>query len=275
MQHYILRCKHCHKEYTYCTYGNGPEYGTEFGCSMDYCAECQSAIDNALSQITKKFEARDLEIDQPGLFSVFDKIRAEEEKKEKLWPNIHRVGECGDYDNAEIYIHDRKKFYVRWNDDTPAEKHIFISMEYDLLNNEFTKNPWKYDVDDCYMRSRNELRCLARALMNEQALPLPKQALPLPNGKLNYMDFEWDVVLPTKKDKTSTPQPKAHNLITEEQILSGWALKATIDRGWVGRMCKLANGVSPGNIIDYLDYKITVERYEDENFATIVKIENH
>ena len=31
MQHLILRCKHCHKEYTYCTYGNGPEFGTEEG----------------------------------------------------------------------------------------------------------------------------------------------------------------------------------------------------------------------------------------------------
>lgn len=269
MQHYILRCKHCHKEYTYCTYGNGPEYGTEFGCSMDYCAECQTAIDDALSRITKKFEARDLEIDQPGLFSVFNKIRAEEEKKEKLWPNIHRIGECGDYDNAEKYIHNKRKFFVRWNDDTPDEKHIFISMEYDLLNNEFTKNPWKYDVDDCYMRSRNESRCLARVLMNEQTLNIN---LPPPTGKLNYMDFEWDVVC--KKGKTPTPQPKPHKLIIEEQILSGHGLKATIDRGWVGRMCKLSKGVSPDNIIDYLDYKITVERYEDENFATIVKIEN-
>lgn len=267
MQHYILRCKHCQKEYTYCTYGNGPEFGTECGCSMDYCAECQTAIDNALSQITKKFEARDLEIDQPGLFSVFDKIRTEEEKKEKLWPSILRFGECGNYDNAEIYVHDRKKFFVRWNDDTPDEKHIFISMEYDLLNNEFTKNPWKYDVNDYYMRSPNVSRCLARALANKQSLPLPK-------GKLNYMDFEWDVVLPTKKDKTPTPQPKLHNLITEEQILSGRALKATIDHGWAGRICKLSNDVSPSNIIDYLDYKITVVRYEDENSATIVKIEN-
>ena len=35
MQHYRLRCKHCGKEYTYCTYGNGPEYGTQEGCSME------------------------------------------------------------------------------------------------------------------------------------------------------------------------------------------------------------------------------------------------
>ena len=47
MQHYRLRCKHCGKEYTYCTYGNGPEYGTQEGCSMEYCAECQKAIDEA------------------------------------------------------------------------------------------------------------------------------------------------------------------------------------------------------------------------------------
>ena len=51
MQHFRLRCKHCYKEYVYCTYGNGPEYGTEAGCSREYCAECQKAIDDALGKI--------------------------------------------------------------------------------------------------------------------------------------------------------------------------------------------------------------------------------
>ena len=39
MQHIYRRCKHCNKEYLYCTYGNGPEWGTEEYCSMDYCGE--------------------------------------------------------------------------------------------------------------------------------------------------------------------------------------------------------------------------------------------
>lgn len=51
MQHLIRRCKHCGKSYTYCTYGNGPEYGTQEGCSMEYCAECQNAINEALAKI--------------------------------------------------------------------------------------------------------------------------------------------------------------------------------------------------------------------------------
>lgn len=29
MQHIYRRCKHCNKEYFYCTYGNGPDWGTE------------------------------------------------------------------------------------------------------------------------------------------------------------------------------------------------------------------------------------------------------
>ena len=55
MQHYRLRCKHCGKEYTYCTYGNGPKYGTQEGCSMEYCAECQKAIDKALEAIPRRY----------------------------------------------------------------------------------------------------------------------------------------------------------------------------------------------------------------------------
>ena len=55
MEHILRRCKHCNKEYTYCTYGNGLNWGTEEHCSMDYCGECQTAINNALSNIPKKF----------------------------------------------------------------------------------------------------------------------------------------------------------------------------------------------------------------------------
>ena len=48
MQHWKLRCKHCGRTYTYCTYGN------DDGCSRDYCGECQTAINNALGKIPKK-----------------------------------------------------------------------------------------------------------------------------------------------------------------------------------------------------------------------------
>ena len=48
MQHFLLRCKHCGSKYTYCTYGN------EDGCSMEYCGECQSAINESLDKIPKK-----------------------------------------------------------------------------------------------------------------------------------------------------------------------------------------------------------------------------
>ena len=55
MQHIYRRCKHCNKEYLYCTYGNGPDWGTEKYCSMDYCGECQKAIDDALSNIPERY----------------------------------------------------------------------------------------------------------------------------------------------------------------------------------------------------------------------------
>ena len=55
MQHLLKRCKHCNKKYTYCTYGNGSIWGTEEHCSMDYCGECQTAINDALSKIPQKY----------------------------------------------------------------------------------------------------------------------------------------------------------------------------------------------------------------------------
>lgn len=88
MQHFILRCKHCNKEYTYCTYGNGPEYGTEAGCSMEYCAECQKAIDEAFAKIKVKFEPRYVEI-QPtfGLDKILEGIKKEKKRKKKRTHN--------------------------------------------------------------------------------------------------------------------------------------------------------------------------------------------
>ena len=84
MEHWILRCKHCQREYTYCTYGNGDCYGTEEGCSEEYCAECQKAIDEALSKILVKFEPRFVEISNPDLLADLDDIK--KEKDTDKWP---------------------------------------------------------------------------------------------------------------------------------------------------------------------------------------------
>lgn len=80
MQHLLRRCKHCNKEYVYCTYGNGPDWGTEKHCSMDYCGECQTAINIALSNIPKKFSYQ-MELIPHEDFNNINKIIDEEKEK--------------------------------------------------------------------------------------------------------------------------------------------------------------------------------------------------
>ena len=274
MQHFILRCKHCQKEYTYCTYGNGPEYGTEKGCSMDYCAECQTAIDKALGKIEKKFEGRYMEINEPRLYPILDNIRRAEEKrrenKENFFPMVVCTGDCGKFDNAEIYTHLNKKYVVRWNDDAPEDKHLFIEMEYDLTKKEFTNRPWKQDKhEDSYRKSRNSANDLIRALsehkVGEVYHPEPMSE---PIGQLFFTDLNFDTE-PLK----FTPPPKPHALSVNHYTDTGAGLKIRAEHGWYQTRVELGEGVSLDNLIDYIDYKYTVEKYMDEDVAKITKIE--
>ena len=83
MEHIARRCKHCNKEYTYCTYGNGPDWGTEEGCSMEYCGECQKAINDALARIPEKYSCK-MELIQDKDFDYINKmIDFEKEKHRK------------------------------------------------------------------------------------------------------------------------------------------------------------------------------------------------
>lgn len=192
MQHLILRCKHCNKEYTYCTYGNGEEYGTENGCSKEYCAECQNAIYNALSKIPKKYEPRFKKIKEPRLLDLFDELRV------KHLTDGSTIG-CfrewiGDYDCAEYFIHNRKKYMLAWNDDNMTKKDIYISMEYDLINKKFTENVWKFDEGEKYSFSRNIIKEFTK---------LESIKITQPDGRLFYFDSHsdfdtWEVCLTVK-----------------------------------------------------------------------------
>jgi len=185
MQHYILRCKHCQKEYTYCTYGNGPEWGTEEGCSQDYCAECQKAINKALEVIPIKFKPIPVEINEPELFAILDKIKEEDDKKDYLKMTALTSGE---YDNIDKYTHDGKTYYIEYNDDTPEERHLFVEMEYDILKKEITKHYWRADKhDDSYMHGRNMHKDMRRIFERSKIETMP---LPSPQGKLNYVGFD-------------------------------------------------------------------------------------
>lgn len=181
MQHWKLRCKHCQKQYVYCTYGNGPEYGTEAGCSKEYCAECQKAIDDALNNIPVKFASRLVEIEEPNLFPVLDKIKEEHEKNAVF--NCMRVT-YGEYDVEDKYTHDFKIYWVKYNLDTPNEKHLFVEQEFDIFKRELTGKSWLAENGgDSYVHGMS----MTKKLMSTKAEPAKT---PEPLGKLYFFDIE-------------------------------------------------------------------------------------
>lgn len=265
MEHFILRCKHCHKEYTYCTYGNGPEYGTEEGCSMEYCAECQKAIDNALGKIPVKFEGKFQPIDEPLLFPLFDKIREDIKKKQEddyfNLGGLTKIYCCGDYDNCDTYTHNGLKFNVEYNDDAPNDRHVSVEMEYDLTEKKFTGKPWKTDAKDSYIHGRNTAKDFARAVKDKIYEP---KAMSEPTGKLFFNDFMWDVV-PTIKEE---PKPKEHKLHNYKTHANGAHIKFDYENG---QGCEhkrvVLKNIDKNSLIDFLEYEYVVEYYEDEDIV--------
>ena len=134
MQHYILRCKHCGVKYTYCTHGN------ENGCSMDYCGECQTVINDALSKKPKKIEKRlDYITDSEEVFRLneifnIEKSKYENEKKDLPRP-IQLIGDWG-YKTVEKCYINRVEYYRCIKDDDTID--IKVAKEDDLINNEYT-----------------------------------------------------------------------------------------------------------------------------------------
>ena len=152
MQHYILRCKHCGKEYVYCTYGNGPEYGTEAGCSQTYCAECQTSINNALSKIDVKFrpEFRTIDGVDEETAEKLNKVREDwkEKSKDFVFPVLVKYI-ASKYDNVEEITADFTTYRIHWNNDN-CGKLIKRLDEFDIKNNRFTNKIWRADKPNGY-----------------------------------------------------------------------------------------------------------------------------
>ena len=180
MQHFIRRCKHCKKQYTYCTYGNGKEYGTEEGCSMDYCAECQKAIDEALSKIPVKFKPILVEIDKPELYPIFEQIKKKVENNKKF-PSVVGLMDTGGYDVDDRYDSHFKRYHVRYNEDTPEEKHLYVEKEFDIFENRTTDNYWESDRLYGYFRSVDPFKKFS------QTKYVPVNPLSKPVDKLHYL----------------------------------------------------------------------------------------
>ena len=262
MQHFILRCKHCQKEYTYCTYGNGPIYGTEEGCSMDYCAECQKAIDKALSQITVKFVAKPVEISEPRLLDVFKKIKDEYQTTNKNSFTFTQVVlfNLNEYDIVETYIHNNKKYQIKWNEDTPDEKHIFLFMEYDVVNEQFTNKVWKFDEKDSYNYSSNSAKILQKHLDQHKNT---ESTMPLPTGILLYNGFDWDI------DSFNVPKREPEHILRTVTVdATGEEIKRMVkNRVYMADLTEIAK------LVDKVDYRFVYEKYDDENMKVITKVE--
>ena len=194
MQHFIRRCKHCGKSYTYCTYGNGPEYGTQEGCSMDYCAECQKAIDDALAKksirIVKKYtivDAKEIE----RISKIF------EEEKEKYYSapkflNLRKMIPDWNYESVELCYIDRTEYYkcVEY-DGTILYK---VAVEYDIIEGNFTgKNYFENDVHNGYVP-------VAQFKFPKFNSEVKVKPMTPPKGDLFYMEPKWNVEL-NDKDK--------------------------------------------------------------------------
>ena len=270
MQHIKCRCKHCHKTYYFCTYGNGPDYGTEPGCSMEYCGECQTAINKAFSDIPVKFKPKYKEIAPSlGLEKVLDNIKKEQIKKRETyaWPTVYTSGTDEGYDNVESYTHNGKTFRVEWNDDTPDDKHYFIEMEWDIVNLVYTGNHWEANNNNdsytYYQTFRKLNRKLTKSLSKFQVGSI-QYKMPTPSANLYY----WDVIVPKTK-----PKPKEHILRTWTGTYTGEGIKVLLDHGRALEKVVLGDGLSRDDLIDILDYKTEHQRYDDENIETITKIE--
>lgn len=269
MQHIKCRCKHCQKIYYFCTYGNGPSYGTESGCSQEYCGECQTAITEALSKIPVRFKPKFKEIiPSLGIDSMLGLIK--EVKIKELGTKKMGLGDVvcysdsEGYDNVETYNHTGKTFRIEWNDDTPNEKHYFIKMEWDVEKKGYTGNHWESDnYYDTYSFHRS-MKPLISELMAVTANPLPK-----PTGELFSEPFEWDLV--TKPDKTK----KKCKLNKWTGKHTGAAIKGLLDYGRQEYKVVLAEGLSRDDLIDVLEYKTEHQRYDGdgEKIETITKIE--
>jgi len=280
MEHIRCRCKHCYKSYSYCTYGNGPDYGTEEGCSMEYCGECQTAINKALAKIEVKYKPKYKEI-MPSLgldkimADIKEKVLKERENEAYFkFPTLISYDDEG-YDNVETYTHNGKTFRIEWNDKTPDDKHMFIQMEFDIKAKNFTGRHWEAKTnEDTFSEHKSGRAMLERALEkfkeSVERAPFPLPSMSPTMGSLFFMDpiFDWDIKIPESRKRI----PR-HKLRTWKETKSGKLIRSLCmpNNGYVVSF-DLAEKEVLKQLNDEVDYTLDVQKYDDEEWRTITKI---
>lgn len=267
MQHLTLRCKHCQKEYIYCTYGNGPEFGTESGCSREYCSKCQRAIDFALSSIPVKYRKEYQEIHEPRLLELFAEI--EKRSKEVVYCDdmlipleINKVV-CSDYDNSTTIQHNHKEYVVEWNNETPDEKHIYMLCEFDCLRNEFSGNYWRIDSGLDYFSNNSVIKRVTDEL-------IPVSPMEKPRELVDYMCYDNDFSV--SSGKTNGILHTNRELRTYSKQMDGKQLKIWSKNGNNNSVPKVKEGINVEELVDFVDYTANFEKYSDSNEELLVEI---
>ena len=194
MEHIYRRCKNCNKEYVYCTYGNGPDWGTEKYCSMDYCGECQKAIDDALSKIPERYSYKMELIPKEDYDYISKTIDTQyQEYKKEISNNL--LGGFGitsitmgdEYVDIEgCYIN--HIYYTRGTKEN-GDVEIKQSMEYDLIEKKLTGKKYRFYDMPC-------MRYKPLSILKFPTVELVKvKPLDPPTGK-NFFDIpEWEVII--------------------------------------------------------------------------------
>lgn len=148
MEHIYCRCKHCGKTYTYCTYGNGPAYGTQEGCSREYCGDCQTAINKALERIPRRYVGKFCVLDNKEGLPVVNEVFDREKKKyyqNKKFNCAQMVKDFG-YEWMEKCIINFVEYIRGEKPDGTME--VQVLKEFDLLENRFTGNLYEDYTND-------------------------------------------------------------------------------------------------------------------------------
>lgn len=184
MQHYLRRCKHCGKTYTYCTHGN------KDGCSMDYCGCCQKAINDALAKIpvryVKKFTYVSDQDEIDFLKNTFEeeKRKYEESKNDTIFGGLAKVVPSNGYKDIEHCVIDWVEYrkYVKYDGDVVYK----VAMEYDTVDGKFTNR--KYEDTD---GSRTYYQPVSITRMFESVdYIIPVCPMTPPKGDMLYMNIK-------------------------------------------------------------------------------------
>jgi hypothetical protein len=178
MQHWILRCKHCGRTYTY----------PSGGSSKGYCTECQTAIDAALGKIPKKItKVLDFLTDKAEclrLDSVFD-IEKGKYEYSKLWerfPKLIPIVSDWGYKTVERCYINKVEYYRCTKEDGTFD--IKVAKEFDLIKNEYTGN--LYVEPD---KNNGNEYVPVEQMKSFAADDITARPLPLPQGDLKYLNI--------------------------------------------------------------------------------------